>query len=139
MSAPLLNASTLFSIKAEEILDIYAGPVIPIAKAFNLTLIAANSSVLHTPEFSQGTVTLGVTGEKGLPVAPITPLSGKAWEIFTWASRRVWETKEGDVDAAGGHGSGEVIIAPSASSLSPHEILRPFSIVNLLDLYLLLS
>lgn len=86
----------------------YTGPVIPIAEAFNLTLIAANSTVINKPAHPLGSVTLGVTGEKGLPVAPITPLGeGPAWEIFGWASRRAFG-KEGD--------KGEVIVAPSAST-----------------------
>jgi hypothetical protein len=103
------NVRIDFSQTPEQILDIFAHPVVPLAQRFNLTLIAANSSVLHTPEHSEGTVTLGVTGEKGLPVAPITPLSGKAWEIFSWASRRVWEEKSDGAVGAGG----EVIVAPS--------------------------
>ena len=86
-------------------LDLYAGPVVPIAKKYNLTLISHDGKSLHEGAPGAGKITLGAQPDSLSP-APVTPLKGSAFEIFLAASRRVFE-KEGE---------GEVIVAPSAAT-----------------------
>lgn len=79
----------------------------PIAQKFNLSLIAHNGSVLVPGGEDEGKVTVSLYGGEALSPSPTTPMGpgeqGKAWEIFGWASRRVFETEQG----------GKVVLAPS--------------------------
>lgn len=86
-------------------MDLYTNAIIPTAKAYNFTLLSENSTVLH--EGSAGKIKVG-TVEAGLAPAPVTPVHGPAWELFGWASKRVFE-KEGEEGL-------EVIVAPSAAT-----------------------
>ena len=115
-----LPVPSVFIPPAESVLSLYTAPILPFAQKFNLTLVAHNSTVLHTPKgLSGGTVTVGISDASvPLEVAPITPLGkGKAWEVFGWAARRAF-VKEAE------EGGKEMVLAPSGmtgntSVLSP--------------------
>ena len=98
------NSRIDFASSPSAVLDLYAGPVLPIAKKFSLTLIGHTGDTLHTGTPGAGTITLGAQPD-GLEPAPVTPLKGSAFEVFLSASRRVF----------GKEGEGEVIVAPSAA------------------------
>ncbi|CED85327.1 carboxypeptidase s [Phaffia rhodozyma] len=100
----VFNSRIDFSQSPETVLDIYTDSILPTAEAYNFTLISFNKTVLH--EGSDGTIRIDIQGDDPLAPAPLTPVHGQAWDLFGWASRRVFE-KDGE---------DEVIVSPSAAT-----------------------
>lgn len=88
-------------------MDIYSSALLPFARSFNLSLAAWDepSRVLHTG--TEGSIWLTVSGEAGLAPAPITRLEGSAFDVFSWASQRVF--------GKGGR-EADVVVSPSAAT-----------------------
>lgn len=95
-------------------MDIYTSTLLPFAKDYDLSLISWDGkTLLHNG--TEGTILISVSGETGLAPAPVTQLKGDAFEVFSWASQRVFGKGGRETD---------VIVAPSAStgseSFGPH-------------------
>jgi len=90
----------------EQVMDIYTSALLPFAQQYNLSLVSWDASRLLY-NGTEGAIIISVSGEEGLAPAPVTPLEGAAFDVFSWASQRVF--------GKGGR-EAEVVVSPSAAT-----------------------